>query len=202
MGAFAKIAAGKIGGGGSRIRDGIYKLVVEKVFVNNGFNGETFITEFRVLDSKSSGELDEKGNPIIPNAVGSTCSVAIPLSDPKIPGDNISMTLLYGITAGIGYNPEDLTEEKVSLICSTKNPLRGVMVGDETYRGVNQGKKTPANAGKPMTLHRWQSVPQTEEQILANRVWLDEQVKGPSPVTGSGTVTDSQSKILKFLGDK
>jgi hypothetical protein len=171
-GAFAKVAGASATGGGNNIRDGIYKLLIEKVHIQTGHTGECFIAEFRVIDAQSNGALDERGNPIMPNAVGSTCSMVANLTKHESAAGN-AKALVIGALAGLGYTEDQVTPELMGFLCSEKNPMRGIAVIDETYRGVNKGRSNPANAGKPLTLNKWKPISQTEDDVKQQRAWLD-----------------------------
>lgn len=171
-GAFAKIASASATGGGNNIRDGVYKFLVEKVTIQKGHTGESFIAEFRVIESAATGATDERGNPVSPNAPGSTCSMVANLTKHESAAGN-AKAFIVGALAGLGYTEEQITPEVMGYVCSEKNPLRGLAVIDETYRGVNKGRSNPANAGKPLTLNKWKAISQTEEDVQKQRAWLD-----------------------------
>lgn len=171
-GAFAKIAGASATGGGNNIRDGIYKLMVERITIQNGHTGESFIAEFRVMESQPNGAADEQGRPVLPNAVGSSCSMVANLTKHESAAGN-AKALICGALAGLGYTEAQITPEVMAYVCSENNPLRGLLVIDETYRGVNKGRSNPANAGKPLTLNKWKPVAQTEDQVKTQRAWID-----------------------------
>lgn len=171
-GAFAKIASASATGGGNNIRDGIYKMLVEKVHIQKGHTGESFIAEFRVIESSSNGATDEQGRPIVPNAPGSTCSMVCNLTKHESAAGN-AKAFVVGALAGLGYTEDQITPDVMGYVCSEKNPLRGLAVIDETYRGVNKGRSNPANAGKPLTLNKWKAISQSEADVQTQRAWLD-----------------------------
>lgn len=170
--AFKKIAEATPTEGGNIIRDGNYKLLIERVFVNNGYNGECFIAEFRVVESAPSGAVDDAGRAIVPNAVNSTASQVCLFKQGDVAYNNAKKIILAA-TAGLGYKPEQITPDVMGKLCSEANPLRGVAVAAETYRGVNKGRNNPANAGKPLTLIKWKPIEQTAEQLEAQKKFLD-----------------------------
>jgi hypothetical protein len=191
-GAFAKISAATPTDGGNIIRDGNYKMLIEKVIVNAGYNGEAFIAEMRVIEAQPNGAVDERGVPVVPNAVGTTASVVCLFKQGDVAYNN-AKKLILGVTGGLGYTEAQITPEAMGYLCSDKNPLRGVMVGLETYRGVNKGRNNPANAGKPLTLNKWKPIAQAEADVLAQRTWLDsnapkaEQAAAPAAATFAQT---------------
>ncbi len=75
MSALAKIQSATVTGGGNNVRDGRYKLLVEKCEYSKGFQGERFVAELRVIEASATGLLDESGRPVAPNAVGTTYSL-------------------------------------------------------------------------------------------------------------------------------
>ena len=180
MSAFAKIAGAPMTGGGSSIRDGFYKFLVEKITYQKGHSGEVFIAELRVMESKSDGSVDDQGKPVVPNAVGSTCSLVCNLTKHESAASN-AKKFAFGVLAGLGYTEDKIDEKLMMDICDAKNPLRGAQVYDATYRVLNQGKSNPANRGKPLTLHNWKSVVQTAEDVKKNRAFLDSNIARPEP---------------------
>jgi hypothetical protein len=171
-GAFAKIAQASATGGGNNIRDGYYKFLIEKVTIQAGHTGESFIAEFRVIEAASSGQVDERGHAIQPNAVNSTCSMVCNLTKHASAAGN-AKAFVVGALAGLGYTEDQITPEVMGYITSEKNPLRGLAVIDETYRGVNKGRDNPANAGKPLTLNKWKAIAQTLDDVAAQKAYLD-----------------------------
>jgi hypothetical protein len=166
--AFKKIATAQASGGGNHIRDGKYKFLIDKVFIHEGDENDSFIAELRVMESEPSGEVDAAGRPIAPNPVGSTCSFVCNFKF-KSAGGNAKAFVM----AAVGCTEEELTPEQLAFVCSDDNPLRGVAIIDETYRGVNKGRDNPANAGKPLTLNRWKHVSQTEADVAEGKKYLD-----------------------------
>lgn len=171
-GAFAKVAGASATGGGNNIRDGIYKFLVEKISLQNGHSGECFIAEFRVIEATANGAVNEQGHPIVPNAVGSSCSLVANLTKHESAAGNAKAFVVNAL-AGLGYTEDQITAETMAYICSENNPLRGLAVIDETYRGVNKGRSNPANAGKPLTLNKWKAISQTEDDVKQQRAYLD-----------------------------
>lgn len=169
---FKKIADASATGGGNNIRDGIYKFLIEKCSIQNGHTGVCFVAEFRVMESSPSGAVDEQGRPVTPNPVGSTASMVANLTKHESAAGNVK-ALVQGALAGLGYTPDQIDDALIGEIVGEGNPLRGVAVVDETYRGVNKGRSNAANAGKPLTLNRWKSVAQTPEDIEAGKAYLD-----------------------------
>ena len=215
-GAFAKVAGAQATGGGNNIRDGVYKLLVEKVHIQDGHSGECFIAEFRVIESQANGATNEHGQPIVPNAVGSSCSIVCNLTKHASAAGN-AKAFVVAACAGLGYTEAQITPDVMAYICSEKNPLRGLAVTDETYRGVNKGRDNPANAGKPLTLNKWKPVAQTEDDIKrqaafldANAAKVDSAAAQPAPTTNTLTqaatpsqpVAGSGGGLLGILGPK
>ncbi len=172
MSAFKKIADASATGGGSNIRDGLYKFLVEKVTYQKGHSGEVFIAELRVLESSATGAVDEQGRPVIPNAVGSSCSMVCNLTKHESAAGNAKAFAVAAL-GGLGFPAEKIDEDMLMRICGPTNPLRGCAVIDETYRGVNKGRSNPANAGKPLTLNKWKSIAQTGDDVKTARAYLD-----------------------------
>ncbi len=188
---FKKIADASLSGGGNNIRDGIYKLAVEKCLVNDeAHSGTVFIVEFRVLEAAANGALDENGRPVVPNAVGTTCSMVCNVTKHESAFGNLKK-FLYGALGGLNYTPDQVTDELIKeLFVDDPTMLRGVVVRDETYRTINKGRANPANAGKPLTLNKWTSIPQTEEDVAAVKSILDStEAKAETAATATAATT-------------
>ena len=175
-GAFSKIATAQATGGGNMIRDGIYELMVEKVFMQSGHSGECFIAEYRVLKSAPNGALDERGNPVVPNPVGSSCSMVCNITKNESAAGN-AKAFVEGALGCLGVQTAAFTADKwneiLAWVTSEKNPLRGIKITDETVRKINKGTKNAANAGKPITVNIWKPIAQTQEEVLKQRAWLE-----------------------------
>lgn len=169
MSYFKQIGTANASGGGTYIRDGRYKFMVEKVHLNEGYSGACFIAELRVLEAEATGEVDEKGAPVQPNKVGSSCSLVCNLKKHESAAGN-AKAFAIGVLGGLGYAPEAVGEQILAAICGPNNPLRGAILKDQTFR---KPIRTGANAGKPITLHKWESIAQTEADIKNGRAWLD-----------------------------
>lgn len=184
MGAFAKIAAANPTGGGNNIRDGIYKLWIERFFLNEGHTGTSVIAELRVVEASANGAVDERGNPVVPNAVGSSCSMVCNITKHEAAAGNAKAFAMRAVE-GLGISWDEFKAEfkdaankpseelALAYLCGEGNPLRGVAIANETYRGVNKGRANEANKGKPLTLNKWKPVSQTPEEIEAARAYLD-----------------------------
>ncbi len=194
MSALSKIANATASGGGTNIRDGRYKYLIEKCIYQKGHKGENFIVELRVIESASNGDVDERGQPTIPNAVGSTCSMAC-LLDKHASAAGNAKAFLIGALAPIGYSESQIDEPLLLEVSGPNNPLRGICIGNETRRGWNKGTVNKANEGKPMTLNVWRAIAQTPEDIQAQRTWLDSNLsradKAPSVVRAADPVAST-----------
>jgi hypothetical protein len=200
MSALDKITKAKPTQGGNNIKDGNYTLLVEKVIYDpKGYSGATFVMEYRVIKAESNGATDEmknapRGNLVVPNPVGTTCSNVCLLDSFDNAGGNAKAALL-GAMIPLGYTDEMITEAVILEVSGPNNPLRGIAVRLETYRGWNKGKKQIANRDKPLTLCSWKPVTQTREDIAAQRAWLDSnnaKVETAIPTPG-GTVLPAQA---------
>lgn len=191
-GAFSKIASATATGGGNNIRDGIYKFLVEKVHIQGGHSGECFIAEFRVLESSPNGAVDEQGRPVVPNAPGSTCSMVCNLTKHASAAGNAKAFVVNAL-AGLGLTEDKINAETMAYVCSENNPLRGLAVADETYRGINKGRENPANAGKALTLNKWKAITQTEADVNTGRAWLD---ANPPKVDAAATASPAAAAMF------
>ena len=185
MSMFGKIAGASASGGGNHLRDGNYVLLVENVMLEKKFGGETFIAEMRVMQATPNGELDDKGNAIVPNKVGSTASLVCNLTKHESAAGNAKAFVL-GVLAALGYTEEQITEQLMVEVCDKKvQPLRGMGVECRTYRKVNQGRVNEANKGKPLTLPRWYPIAQDKPSIKAQRAYLDANKAGTDSATAA-----------------
>lgn len=205
MGALSKIQNATPTNGGNNIKDGNYLYLIEKItYDERARGGATFIAEFRVMESDANGATDEKkkgesGKPTVPNPAGSTCSMVCQLDKFENAGGN-ALAFLLGAMGPLGYvqdstdlTPEQrktiaITEERILEVSGAGNPLRGVAVRNETYRGWNKGKSVEANRDKPLTLNSWKQVAQTPADIQACRAWLDANAArtvAPAPAAGA-----------------
>lgn len=183
--AFSKIAGAQTFDGGNTIRDGNYVFLIERAFLHDGHNGECFIAELRVLESAASGATDETGRPVMPNPAGSTCSLVCNLTKYDAAAGT-AKKFCGAAVESIGYTLESLgdqlaqaqnrakgsPEEALAYLCGDSNPLHGIRIADNTWRSVNKGRYNQANAGKPMTNHKFIAIPQDGEAVSAQRKYL------------------------------
>jgi hypothetical protein len=169
--------------GGTHIRDGKYTFAVEKIGIHTGGqNSEVFfIAELRVLESAKvfvdpAMLAEDEGQPE-PNAVGTTASVVCNLTKHASAKGN-AKAFLVGVYGGLGYTEDQVTPQLTQIACGDAQPLRGAIVKDETFR---KAIRTGANAGKPITLHRWSPQLQTAEEIKAVRAYLDQHGQKEAP---------------------
>jgi hypothetical protein len=174
---YSKIAGAKATGGGTPIRDGIYTLIIDKTIEHAGATGETsFIAEFRVLEAA----VDPNNPDVKPNPVGSSCSMAANMKHQSALGNVKAFCL--GALGAFGFQEDQLTPEVIKRAFNSED-LRGVILKNSTYRTINKGRTTPANAGKPLTLNRWESVPQTADDVARQKADL---IAGKYSVTAAG----------------
>jgi hypothetical protein len=175
-----KIASARATGGGTIIRDGIYRFMIHKMMIEKKWKGVCFIVEFEVIDAKPA--IDG----VAPNPVGSVCGYVVNLDrNPSAPGNTKALILgLLGIdeskiTNAAGQPASEDEQhaqiaECVAWAISEQNPCRGMLLDDVTFRKEIQ---SGANAGKPFTGHNWARVDQTPEQVAARRAEIDLKVK-------------------------
>lgn len=195
--ALSKIVTARPSGGGNNIRDGRYKYLIEKCLYDpKAFNGELFVAELRVIEAQYNGDVDEKNQPTTPNAVGSTVSMTCLLDKFENAAGNVKAFLL-GALAPLGYVEDQITEQLILDCCAAGNPLRGIVIGNETRRGFNKGRRNPSNTGKPLTLNSWKPISQTAEDIKAQRAWLDANGARPdvAPATPSAPIQPAAQTI-------
>lgn len=174
----AKIAAAKCSQGGNRIKDGKYVFSITKVVSEVKRGGSMFIVEMLVDESQTIPDiLDAGGKPITANAPGTTVSWVLNVdSNDSAPGNIKSFTLALfdeneadsdaeELQAKAKGEPSPLATALGELI-GKDQPAIGMKIACETYRKLI---KSGANAGKPFVGNNWRHVPQTVEEIAANR---------------------------------
>lgn len=191
--ALSKISKATPTKGGNNIKDGNYLYFIEKItYDERGYSGATFVAEFRVVQAEANGATDEKrkgevGKPTVPNPVGSSCSMVCLLDKFDNAGGNAKAFLMAAMQP-LGYDEAAITEELILEVSAATNPLRGLAVRNETYRGWNKGKSVAANRDLALTLNGWKPVTQTPEDLKAQRAWLDANVaKAEAPVPAGAT---------------
>jgi hypothetical protein len=201
---FAKIAAANASGGGNYIRDGVYDLTVKSLKENRGHNGYSIIAEFQVDSATPNGEMaltpDGKAvtdKPVVPNPVGSEASVVFNFKHESAAGNVKALAL--ALLASLGYTEAQVDAAAIQALVSDKNPCRGMRIKDATYR------KPSKSTGKILVLNRWETVPQTPDDIAKRRKELDES-KGAAtaPTTQAAapatTAPSAGGSILGMLG--
>jgi hypothetical protein len=171
-----KVAGAAASGTGRPFEPGKYRLMLEKLFCLEGHKGTTFISEFRVLDSLSTGEVDRKtGRPCMPVAAGSLGSFVVNLSNQNAQGAqfaNVKRFILALLNADEGAVSEEDFLETLQDLCGPEGdaaqPRRGQIIELETFK-----KPKVRKPEEDFTHHRWTYVPQTDEQIAAQRAELD-----------------------------
>jgi hypothetical protein len=173
--------------GGNFVRDGEYLFAVEKAITHQNDDGIFFVAELRVLESKAVPVtmLAEGETAPTPNPVGSTASLAFNLTKFKSAKGN-ARAFLIGVLGGIGYAEEQVGGQQSREACSPQQPLRGMLVRDQTFRKMTRG--APGNPPHPMTLHKWVPVPQTLDQIKTIRARLDAAVPAETPAAAPAPV--------------
>jgi hypothetical protein len=169
----ARIAKAQASVGGNIIRDGIYRFGILKMVLEQKFNGNMFIVEFKVLESANVPDIiDEKsGKPVLANGVGTTASYVLNL-DKNIAAMGNAKSFVMALVDETDESSIDDEDFQMTLdaLLGKEQPARGMSIGDETFR---KAIKSGANAGKPFVGHRWKHVEETEEQIAARRAEFD-----------------------------
>lgn len=158
-----KIANAKASGGGNPIKDGDYVFDVLRVICEQKFTGLCFIAEFLVVASEAT----EAG--VEPCQVGTTCSFVANLTKHDSAAGNVKAFVLGLLGLDEASTPPDRVAAEIDRITSSANPARGMRIGCSTFR---KAIRAGANAGKLITLPRWQHAAQTPAEIAANRAEL------------------------------
>lgn len=183
MGMFQGMRDAAMSGGGNNIKDGRYKVLIEKCIAKKGYKGSSFIAELRVMEAEAVNEYeigrDQKSvtdKLVKPNAVNSKMSYTINLKFDNSLG-NIKKFVL-GTLAALGYTEDMIDEELIDKVVGPKQPLAGMAVAVSTYRTVNQGRANKANEGNILVLCNFDPIDQTPEDIKAQRAWLANNAAG------------------------
>jgi hypothetical protein len=204
MGMFsAQIKDAKIFGKGSNIRDGKYVLMIESVTEKQNQKKEgQFIAEFRVIKAEAIGEYEIAADgkstttkPVVPNAPGTSCSF-VQVSKHDSATSNIKGFLLGALSA-LGYTEEQIDGPLYDEATGENQPLRGLLVGCETIRTLNQGKTNPANRGNILVLPKWSPIEQNEADIIAGKKFLDENKAKAPAVEAAKPAPESTAPVVE-----
>jgi hypothetical protein len=179
---FKRIAGSQSSGGGNFIKQGKGTLIIKNVKLPNLYNGDTFIAEFQVKASESYPDaVDKAGKPESANAPGTGCSYVQQLEKFESAPGNVK-AFVEKLVGNSDLSDDDfvgLLKEVVNEDPNAKdddgqklevNPMRGHEIGFETYQKPIQ--KGP-NAGKMITLIRWEHLETDDATVQANRDALD-----------------------------
>jgi hypothetical protein len=175
---FTQIATASATRGGQYIKDGAYRYIIEKCWLENKQNGLCFGMEFAVKTSaKNHATID-------PDPVGASVSNVQNFKHKSATG-NVKAFVL----AALGLEEHAVSDADFAAtlqqIVSEAQPLRGMEVDNITYRQLTRDKT------KELVLCRFSHVPgQTAESVAANRAKLDagqrEQAPAaPAPLMGN-----------------
>ena len=160
-----KVAKSQATKGGNFIKDGQYLFEIQSVINEQKTDGECFIVEFKVLESAQTMP------DVVPNAVCSSCSVVWNLDKHKSSPGNVKGFILGLFGSDESDTPENEILETAQELVGSKQPARGMLIKDETFRGTI---RSGANAGNPITKHKWMAVPnQADADIAKRRAALD-----------------------------
>ena len=187
-----KIAQSKATGSGNWImpaKSGV--LIIKRVEESTGFKGDKYLVEFYVKASEDDPNArDEKGevpkSPIKANPVGSSCTMTQMFkTNPEMAFGNVKnfcekvagikdpsmedfLEFYLSATEGAA-KPETMSQEEHDTYqkMAATQPLRGHSIGYETVQKWNGDKD------KFLTLPQWRHIPETPEEIAANRAMLD-----------------------------
>lgn len=101
-----RIAQSKATAGNAIIRDGVYLFEILKLLIQpNRKKEDMFIAEMLVRRNESTNEVDQRGMPVVPNAVGSSCSYSCNLVTNESADGNVKAFVL----ALVGIAEEEIT---------------------------------------------------------------------------------------------
>jgi len=194
----AQVSTAKTFGSGNYFTSGKYKLRSSLLKMHDGENGKSFIAEFLVTDAQAT----EAG--VEPNMVGSTASVAYNLTKIKsAAGDVKALALAFmGMTEEQLIAAQQAEDQKAaaegrassnlfvqwllkvtneSASAGTVQPLRGRLVGGETYRkATKKHKETNAPRSEWMTLMKFSHIPETPAELEAGRKLVEANEPAPA----------------------
>ena len=148
----ALIAKSKASQGGNYIKPGKYTFEIGVVIAEEKRLGPMWITEFTVLESAKTDPAIE------PNAVGSTCSLAVNLSKDAGPGNAKSFCMgAYGVAS-----EDEITEEVLEETAGPAQPLRYMKIKCEAYN-----KPIRSKPGQVFTACKWEYVAPTDAELQA-----------------------------------
>ncbi len=142
-----------------RFREGRYTLIVKKVEISQKLNGTFFIGEFLVRDAHRVRDGVE------PNAIGTSVGFALNLDRNLSAPGNAKSFVLGLLGHSVEPSPEDLAAA-IDAITSTAQPVRGMIVGAETYTTITR-------KGDTFVGLNWTHVAQSADDITKRRADLD-----------------------------
>ena len=168
-----KIVESNASAGGVNITDGIYEYTIESVKWRHG-DVTSFIAELRVDDARAvaipPSQLNLNETSPKPNEVGTTVRVAYKTDKKSAPG-NIKAFMLAALDSlGMTDLAAGQLAAEVQNACSGANPLRGLRIGNATYRSKI---RTGEYAGQFGTWCSFKMIPQTVENLQHRRADLD-----------------------------
>lgn len=188
-----KIATSRSSSGGNHLKDGRGVCIVKALKHESLYKGETFIAELQVESSESVPEArDASGAQIQANAPGSSFSFIQQFDeypDTAFGNTKSFILTLMGETeeslarsaaatkaelvkagklkAGEDYTADDEFAASYERLVGSAQPARGMRIRFETFRKLSK------KSGILLVLPRWETVPQTVEQIAATRAAMD-----------------------------
>lgn len=157
-----RIAKAKASGGGNYFSDGRGRCVIKELSCTKKYKGLTFIAEMEVLSSESFQDAVKKANP--PGSQVSFVQLFDEYPDTAFPNTKAFLLELTGDAE------DDVTDdefgEAFDRACSKDQPFRGMVIDYSTYRKDSKAKVS-------LCIPKFKHVPQTVEEIAAQRAKLD-----------------------------
>jgi hypothetical protein len=176
----AKIAKASASKGGNNLKDGCYKLTILNILLEAKTDGNMFIVEFMVDESRAIPGMYELGGKavwqcenakeVVPNAAGTQANYVLNLDKNKSAPGNIKAFVLELMGETEDTATEEDVESTLGELISKAQPARGMRIDDETFR---KKIKSGENAGKPFVGHNWSHVKMTSDEVAARRATLD-----------------------------
>ncbi len=141
---------------------GGYELEIQKVIFDKKRKGDTFIVEFKVLNSWQTDTSKT------PNKAGSKASYVVVMNNDSAPG-NVKSFLM----AALGVPEGEVDEQAIIEACSDAQPLRFFRIKDMAFE-----KPQRQDPNKMFTYHNWEHVEPDEAefaQVMERRKQADAQ---------------------------
>lgn len=166
-------------GGGNQLNYGNYVVFLDKVIVKQGNEGPLFIPEFYVdtaEDVAVDGVTQKATTP--GSIVGYSCKMNQKEAASNARGFVLAVLGLPE-TGKDDPNLKNQINQAMRRMVMADQPLRGMAFRVTTWKYVNKGRRTAANAGKSFPRYKFEKLPgQNMATLTANRLKMDNVAQG------------------------